>query len=121
MSKQRQKGTAFETLIVDYLREHGFPQASRSPLHGAKDTGDTMNTWPFVLEMKNHNSMSLGAWLDEAAKEFFNAQNTRPFYYAVIHKRRGRGWAGHQFVTMDLQTFTEMAAWVIQHFREVSA
>src|SRR5713101_2864629 len=117
MSKQRHKGTAFETLIVDYLRDSGtFPQASRSPLHGAKDTGDTMNTQPFVLEIKNVKQMSLGAWIDEVGREYANAlqKGSRYRFSALIHKRRGKGWVGDQFVTMTLSQFTQLARHVME-------
>ena len=39
-NKHKAKGTAFETLVVNYLKEQGFPDARRTALAGENDSGD---------------------------------------------------------------------------------
>lgn len=45
-------GTAAETAVVRYLREHGFPGADRQPLRGILDTGDIDVTAGIIAEVK---------------------------------------------------------------------
>ena len=54
MSKQRQRGTAFETLILEAFREY-FPDAHRLGLQGIKDCGDLWlpKSAGYVVEAKN--------------------------------------------------------------------
>lgn len=72
MSKQRAKGTALETLIVNYLATRlGDDRIMRMPLHGKADRGDiagirTVMGERVVVEVKNHKKMQLGVWLTEA-------------------------------------------------------
>lgn len=103
-NRSKQKGTSFETLIVNYLVELGY-DAERQVLKGTKDEGDIRVRIPgepgFNLEAKNCKAMSLGAWVDEAMVETVNAG--RPVF--VVHKRIGRGVARDQFVTMTLDQF----------------
>jgi hypothetical protein len=37
MSASRRKGTAWESRVVEYLKEHGFPYAERRALCGTSD------------------------------------------------------------------------------------
>jgi len=101
MSKARQKGTAFETAIVNYLRENGFPEAER---WGSVDMGqgDIRNV-PMVLEAKNHKTMSLSEWCDQAEASGTKAGKL----WAVIHKRTRRG-TPKAYVTMSLENFVEL-------------
>jgi hypothetical protein len=39
-NRAKQKGTAFETLVRQYLNDNGFPEAQRTVLKGGGDTGD---------------------------------------------------------------------------------
>jgi hypothetical protein len=101
VSASKRKGTAFETAVVAYLREeHGLP-VERRALRGAKDCGDVAGLPGFVLECKNHNRLELAGWVDEAMKE---AANDGAPFYAVVHKRRGKGPHG-AFVTLPLEIF----------------
>lgn len=129
MSASKQKGTAFETLVVDYLRLMGWSKARRNPPAGRNDVGDIdlgeerirQRQHPqAVLECKNVKTAALGAWVEEARREAvvlaerylpegaWLAEETPRSAIppgVVIHKRRGRGRAEEQFVTMDLETF----------------
>lgn len=104
MSKARQKGTAFETLIVDWLRSNGFPEARRNPLAGNKDVGD-IGGLVLPLELKNVNKMALAQWLKEAEVE---AANAGALFCPVVHKRARVGDAARQYVTMELWQFAEL-------------
>lgn len=105
MSRERAKGTAFETLVVDYLKAMGFPYAHRNPPAGKADVGDVGGIPGVVLELKNCQRMQLGEWMNEALAE---AARAKAGIYAVVHKRRGRGNAAEQYVTMPLHVFAEL-------------
>lgn len=100
MSRSKQKGTSFETVLVNYLIERGI-DARRLPLSGSKDQGDVWSDLGVSFEAKNCRAMSLAAWVDEARVETENAG--RPV--VVFHKRVGKGNPGESYVTMTLDQF----------------
>lgn len=100
MSRERAKGTRFETAVCEYLADV-FPAVERRAQTGARDRGDIAGVPAFALEVKNCRAMELAAWLDEAATEAANANE--PFG-AVIHKRRNKATAD-AYVTMTLRDF----------------
>lgn len=87
MSVSRAKGTAWETAIVRYLTEHGYPHAERRALHGHADKGDIAGLPGVVLEAKAAKQMALSEWLTELEAEIANA---RAATGAVVVKRRQR-------------------------------
>lgn len=109
MSRQKQKGTAFESAIVEYLQDKlNDENIERRALNGTCDRGDisgvTFCGSRMVLECKNENRMRLAEYIREAETE---ATNDNAHYYAVIHKKRGVGIStpqtvGQQYVTMPL-------------------
>lgn len=115
MSKAKQKGTAFETAIVEYLQNQLCDDTiERRALNGTCDRGDitgvTFCGQRMTLECKNENRMRLADYVREAETE---AHNDNAFYYAVIHKKRGVGIStsqtiGQQYVTMPLHMLTNM-------------
>jgi hypothetical protein len=105
MSRNKQKGTAFETLIVRYLAEHGFPHAERRALAGVNDLGDITGTPGIVWECKNHKTLSFSEWLQEAETERVNAGADHGI---VVAKRRGRGEAGEQYAMLRLDHLVEL-------------
>lgn len=104
MNPSKRKGTAFETDVVRYLRENGFPYAERRALRGTADAGDVAGVPGWVLEVKNHRALDLGPWLTEAHAEAANDGARR---FAVIHKRRQHSTA-EAFVTLPLRLFAEL-------------
>lgn len=104
VSRAKAKGTAFETLIVTALQEHLGPEVCRRTTTGAKDRGDIHGLYirglRTVAELKNHASMDLAGWVREAEVErgHDDAQ-----VGLVVHKRRGKGDALDQYVTMPLR------------------
>lgn len=115
MSRQKQKGTAFETAIVEYLQDKLCDDSiERRALNGTCDRGDisgvTFCGHRMVLECKNEARMRLADYVREAETE---AKNDNALYYAVIHKKRGTGIStlqtvGQQYVTMPLHIFTRI-------------
>jgi hypothetical protein len=99
MSASKRKGTAFETLVVDWLRDHGHRWVERRALTGNKDKGDV------VLECKNERSFDLGTWVAEAQAE---AANAGVHIWAVVAKRRMKGDAGEQYVITTLDVFNRL-------------
>lgn len=97
MSKSKQKGTAFETEVVNILREWGF-DAERQVLTGALDRGDIRGVPFWTLECKNEKAITLASYMDEAERESVN--NKTP-YFAAIVKRRMRN-ATQSYVVMPL-------------------
>lgn len=101
MSKARQKGTSFETAIVNYLKENGFKDAER---WGSLDMalGDIRNV-PMVLEAKNHKAMALADWCTQAETSGKKANKL----WAVIHKRARKG-TSQSYVTLSLENFVAL-------------
>lgn len=109
MSRQKQKGTAFESAIVEYLQNNLCDDTiERRALNGTCDRGDISGVVfcgeRMTLECKNENRMRLAEYMREAETE---ARNDNAPYYAVIHKKRGVGIStprtvGQQYVTMPL-------------------
>ena len=102
MSASKQKGTAFERLIADFLaRELADDNIDRRAMQGLNDRGDIsgirVGPYRLVVECKNVRTMALSAWVKEAETE---ASNDAALAGVVVHKRRGYGQAGDQYVTM---------------------
>lgn len=105
MSKNKAKGTAWESSVVAYLRDRGWPYAERRALAGGKDLGDVTGIPRIVFECKNAAAIELAQWLDEANEERINAKADLG---VVWFKRRGRGSPGDSYVLMDGETFTNL-------------
>ena len=105
MSKNKAKGTSFETLVVGYLKQF-YPNCERRALQGALDKGDITGVDNrFVLECKSHNTLNFSGWLKEAEVERINAGAD---FGVVIAKRRGYGKPEDQYVVMTLEHFTKL-------------
>lgn len=108
MSRQKQKGTAFETLMVTWLRGRlGDARIERMPLTGRHDRGDiagvrTVLGEKVVIEAKNHAKYDIAGWIAEAEVERGNADAA---VGVVVFKRRGKGHARDQLVVMTAEDF----------------
>jgi hypothetical protein len=93
-------GSRFERAIADYLAQHVDDRIDRRVKTGAKDRGDIgglrVHGQRVVIEAKDVAKMSLGPWVTEAEIE---AGNDDAIAGLVIHKRRGHGNPGDQYVT----------------------
>jgi hypothetical protein len=114
VSRQKEKGTAFETQVVRYLRVMlPWMDIDRAPLKGAKDEGDvkglTIRGLKCVVECKNHRRMELSEWMDEAEEEMSNADAEFAF---VAIKRKGYGDTkiGGTYVLTTLENLAAIAA-----------
>ena len=105
MSRNKQKGTAFETLVVRWLAEHGFPYAERRSLSGVNARGDISGIVGIVIECKNHKTLSFSEWLEEAAIERDNANAD---YGIVVAKRKNKGDAADQYAVMRLEDLARL-------------
>lgn len=105
----KQKGTAFESLIRDHLKEVWHPDIERLTLSGSKDRGDIGGfrigldgKYLIAWELKNRTQLALPQWIREAQEE---AENYGAVAGVVCHKRKGKAAAAEQFVTMTLEDF----------------
>lgn len=105
MSREKQKGTSWETAIVNYLREVGWPHVERRATTGVLDRGDIAGLPDLVIEAKNAARVELAGWLDEATRE---AVNAKAAFGVVWFKRRGRRSPGCGFVLMSGNTFARL-------------
>lgn len=116
MSRQRQRGTEFESAVVAYLREQLGEDGCihRTAEAGANDVGDVYGVFragqPVVIECKSYRKNEfLAGWLDEAERERGNADALAG---VVVSKRRGIGSKnmGQQLVSMTLADFVALIA-----------
>ena len=92
MSRQRKKGTSFETAIVNWLRERlGIETIERQAMHGSMDTGDikglVAHGFSGIVEAKDHKSISpslLEKWKAQTVVERENAG--ADFALLVVHR-----------------------------------
>jgi hypothetical protein len=101
----KQKGTAYETRIVDWLLDHGH-KAERRTLSGAADRGDIkIEGHSITIEAKNCKAITLAAWADELEAERINSRSD----IAVLAiARRGRPAAVDSYFVMSGETFLEL-------------
>jgi len=113
------KGPLAEALVVQCLREHGWPYAERRVQGGQHDRGDVAGIPGLVIEVKNQAQMTLAAWLDEALTEagrwsetgLRRASQVRDGELAIVwHKRRQRSSPLDWYVTMTSRDFLALLA-----------
>lgn len=100
VSKSKQKGTAAETAVVNWLKERGRKHVERRSLNGVNDRGDIAGIPGVVLEVKNHARMTLSEWVDEMLVE---VANDKADTGVVIHKRKGTTNVGKWYATMTVE------------------
>lgn len=105
MSRNKDKGTTWETAIVNYLRTRGAPHAERRTPNGTKDRGDITGIPAIVIEAKNTTRIDLAGSLKEAHTE---RDNDHADLGAVWAKRRGKTSPADGYVIMDGKEFTDL-------------
>jgi len=102
-SSARAAGSRFERLIADYLAVHVSDVIDRRVKTGAADKGDIggvrVHGKRVAVECKDVARMNLAGWVAEASTERVNDDALAG---VVVHKRRGKGSAGDQYVTLTL-------------------
>ena len=106
----KQAGASFERLIADYLavqlEDDGI---DRRPKRGVKDRGDIGGVRFFghrlTIECKDTTRIDLPGWVREAERE---AGNDDALLGVVIHKKRGVGAAGEQYVTLTVDSLVAL-------------
>lgn len=101
---QKNKGSAYERLIVGYLRDKGFT-VDRTRAGWTDDRGDIHGISGVVFECKNHKRMDLSGWMAELAIEMVNAKSD---VGAVVHKKRGSTNPAEQYATLPLGLFVDL-------------
>lgn len=112
MSRQKTKGTRFETAAVRWLRSEGF-EADRVALHGVADEGDVRlsnGTFDAVVECKDRKRYDWVGALDEAVAE---AENAGASLGVALMHRPGCGDKafGGNVVVMELESFADLMRW----------
>ena len=99
----RAAGTRFESLVAAYLARVWDDRIERRAKSGAKDRGDLSGVrvmgQRIVVECKDHNRLDLAGWWAEAETERGNDDAGAAL---IVHKRRGKGNAADQWVTLTL-------------------
>ncbi|WP_040815080.1 hypothetical protein [Nocardia concava] len=109
----RRAGTAFETLIANYLAAHLDDRIERRTRTGAKDRGDIAGlrgacAGRIVVECKDYGGqIKAGEWLGEAEVERGNDDAAAGI---VIAKRRGTTDPGAQFVLMTVRDYVAISS-----------
>lgn len=114
-NRHKAKGTAFETLIKNYLIENGFPHARRSALEGAEDKGDIHGIQQrttlrkLCIQCKNQKQFQLSQWLNDTVEQAERLDGAVP---ALVVKRPGKGEkaVGESYVVMRLQDYIQLLA-----------
>lgn len=99
----RAAGTRFESLVAAYLARVWDDRIERRTRNGVKDRGDLSGVRVMgqrvVVECKDHNRLDLAGWWAEAETERGNDEANAAL---IVHKRRGKGDAADQWVTLTL-------------------
>jgi len=107
-NKHKAKGTSFETLLVNYLKEQGFPHARRTALAGENDAGDIhgvvqrITLAEVAIQAKNQKAFKLSEWLNDTVKQASKLHMGIPL---LVVKRPGKGAAavGDSYAVMRLE------------------
>jgi Holliday junction resolvase len=105
VSKQKQKGTAAETAVVNWLKKQGRKQVERRSLNGTQDRGDIAGIPCVVIEVKNHKTMKLSEWMKELEVEM---RNDKADTGVVIHKKTGTTDVGQWYASMPVEVWYQL-------------
>lgn len=105
MSKQKQKGTRAENQVVEFLKRNGFPYAERRALAGVNDKGDVTGIGPVVIEVKDHQKITLSEFMSELKEEVNNAGAQTG---VAVVKRRGTLQVGDWYAVMPVSWWVDL-------------
>ena len=106
---QKNKGSAYERSIVNYLRSAGF-DADRTRAGWTDDRGDVHGVTdiqgrPFTFECKNHRRDNLPGWIVELEREIANAGGD---IGVVVHKKHGTTKPEDQYASLPLRMLVQL-------------
>lgn len=104
MSKSRAKGTLWESTVVAYLREHGYPWAERRALAGAYDKGDILLPG-MMIECKAEKAIKLAEYMKEVRAQ---TANCPPGTLGVAWVKAPGKTVDESYVVMSPATFLEL-------------
>jgi len=104
---QKAKGTRWESAVVTFLRDLGFPEARREVQRGRLDVGDVGGFPLWALECKAYKTVSFSVLAEFATQAKREAVNAGKPWGAVVLKRP-RASTADAFVIMDLATWAEV-------------
>lgn len=105
MVRPKDKGTSWESAIVTYLRDGGFPDVERRALKGVLDRGDIAGLRGIMIEAKNVARVSLSTILAEVKIERANAA---AWLGVAWIKKIGKTSPGEGYVVMSGEQFLEL-------------
>jgi hypothetical protein len=116
MPRSKDKGTAAERMVVEYLKSNYWPYAERRALSGGLDKGDITGTPGLAWEVKSAKTLCIPQWLRETETERINAKAD---YATLVIKPAGVGKkkVGAFYALMDLDQFTRLAFFTFGSFR----
>lgn len=95
----RRKGAGAEVDVVNYLREHGYPDARRYLAGDGRQPGDIDGIPGVCLEVKNQARYELAEWMGQTEAE---AGANLP---VLLVKARGQADPGRWFTIMRFEDF----------------
>lgn len=96
----KEKGTAWESAIVAYLRRHHDETAHRNVQMGRLDIGDIDGYYLNALEAKAEKAITLAEYVRQANREARNAK--QPFGVSVVKRRNAN--VKDAYAVRDLET-----------------
>lgn len=99
------KGSAYERLVVGYLRKHGFDAERTYGAGRQDDRGDIRGLAETVIECKDVQRIDLSTIVDEAKRE---GDNAKARLAVSVIKRRNRN-VSESYVVMPLSDFVLLA------------
>jgi hypothetical protein len=104
VSKAKQKGTTWETAVVDYLNSAGVG-CMRRPLSGSLDKSDIIifSDPTVAVECKDHKAITLSTFVDELKAEMSNLGSRLGF--CVV--KRARKPVSEAYVVLPLSVFVD--------------
>ena len=112
-NKHKAKGTSFETLITNHLKENGFKDAHRTALQGINDSGDingiaqSTTLAQLAIQCKNQKSFDLSGWLNDTVEQAKKLNDGVPL---LVVKRPGKGEkaVGDSYAIMRLSDMIQL-------------
>lgn len=103
VNKPKNKGTAFETAVVRYLRwALDEPRIDRMALHGSQDVGDIANVYyngkPVVIECKNTKQPNTRKHWQQTEDEMGNADTNLGI---LIWHKPGLGYSSREKIELQ--------------------